>query len=195
MGGMNSKLGKNSQILVLGFENSGKTLLLKKLMDLKSSEIEENMIESTKAFDYVRIKVYNNSFDFWELGGSEISRIYWPTFYRNIKFGTVFYIINLLDINSHTNTLKELIVLANEEELKDAKFIIIFNLIFDGKSNLNNENSWKYFNELKDNIMDTLQECPIQDYELRFSHIIIDISKIKDKELKTVEFTNLFKIE
>jgi len=143
MGGMNSKLGKNSQILVLGFENSGKTLLLKKLMDLKSSEIEENMIESTKAFDYVRIKVYNNSFDFWELGGSEISRIYWPTFYRNIKFGTVFYIINLLDINSHTNTLKELIVLANEEELKDAKFIIIFNLIFDGKSNLNNENSWK----------------------------------------------------
>lgn len=194
MGGMNSNVGKNSQILVLGFERSGKTLLLKKLMELKSPEIEGNIIESTKAFDYVRIKIMNSFFDFWELGGSEISRIYWPTFYRNIKFGYVFYLINLVDFNSHTNTLKELLLLANEEELKQANFIVIFNIIFDGKNYKNNESTWKYFNEIKDELLETLKECPIHDFDLRFSHIVIDISKIKDKEIKTEELINLFKL-
>jgi len=193
MGGMNSNVGRNSQILVVGFEKSGKTLLLKKLLELKLPEVEGGQIESTKAFDYVRIKIINSFYDFWELGGSDISRLYWPTFYRNLKFGYVFYLINIFDTNSHSNTLKELLLLANEEELKQANFIVIFNIIVDGKNTQNSENTWKYANELKEQLLETIKECPIHDYDLRFTEILIDISKIKDKELKTEELINLFK--
>lgn len=194
MGGINSNIGRNSQILVVGFELSGKTLLLKKLIELKSGEIEGGSIESTKAFDYVRIKVNNTFYDFWELGGSEISRLYWPTFYRNLKFGFVFYLINLFDVNSHTNTLKELLLLANEEELKQANFVLIFNVIFDGKNFVNTESSWKYAFELKEQMLEGLKECPIHDYDLRISSVMIDVSKIKDKEMKTEELIGLFKM-
>lgn len=194
MGGINSNIGRNSQILVLGFEWSGKTLLLKKLMELKSSEIEGGNIESTKAFDYIRIKVNNNFYDFWELGGSEISRLYWPTFYRNLKFGYVFYLINTFDISSHSNTLKHFLLLVNEEELKQANFILIFNVIFDGKNFVNNESSWKYALELKEQILEQLKECPIHDYDLRVSSVLIDVSKIKDKEMKTEELISMFKM-
>jgi GTPase SAR1 family protein len=194
MGGINSNIGRNSQILVVGFERSGKTLLLKKLMELKSPEIEGGTIESTKAFDYIKIKINNNFYDFWELGGGEISRLYWPTFYRNLKFGFVFYLINIFDANTHFNSLKELLLLVNEEELKQANFILIFNVIFDGKNFANNESSWKYALELKEQMLEQLKESPIHDFDLRVGSVLIDVSKIKDKEMKTEELIGLFKM-
>jgi len=162
-------------------------------MELKDGEIEGGIVESTKAFDYVRIKVYHTFYDFWELGGSEISRLYWSTFYRNLKFGFVFYLINLFDVNSHSSTLKELLLLANEEELKQANFVIVFNVIFNGKSFVNNESSWKYALELKEQMLEALKECPIHDYNLRFSNVLIDVSKIKDKEMKTKDLLDCLK--
>lgn len=194
MGGINSNDSRNSQILVVGFERSGKSLLLKKLIEMKTPDLEGGTLESTKAFDYVRIKVGNTFYDFWELGGSDISRMYWPTFYQNLKFGFVFYMINIFDFSSHNNSLRELSILANEEELKQAKFIIIFNMILDEKNIQNNEAKIKYATEIRDGLITVLRESPIHDYDTRISSILIDISKLKEKETKTEEFLNLFKL-
>ena len=194
MGGVGSNLGKNSQILVVGFENSGKTLLIKKLIDLTNTENEDQSIQSTNAFDYVKIKIWNTYYDFWDLGGNDIARSYWTAFYRNLKFGFVFYLINIFDFDSHIESLKSLLILANEEELKQANFIIIFNVVIQGKKFPNNPATWKLAIDTKDKLMASLRENPIHDYDTRFTSILLDVSKIKDKEINTVDFIRRFNL-
>ena len=198
MGAYNSS-EENHQVLLVGFEKSGKSLFLKKLIDYRNTEEDTGTIlNSTMAFDYVRVKLDNTIYDVWELGGSEISRIYWPTFYRSLKFGTIFYCINIFDKENHLETLKQLIILTNEEELKNSKFFIIFNCPVNNANignlqGLNYEEKMKYANEIRISLINILREYPIYDYELRIKEIMVDISLIKEKEVKTEELLKLIK--
>ena len=92
--------------------------------------------------------------------------------------------------------MKQLLILANEEELKNSKFYIIFNVAIIGNlgnlQNLSNDEIWKMANELKISLMDVLIESPIYDYDFRIKEIMIDISKIKHKESKSEELLALF---
>lgn len=188
MGGMGSKID-SQQVLLVGLEKSGKSHFLKKLLDLKKKEVEDSYLEPTVGYNFVSINYNDTSFDIWDLGGDATSRYFWSTFYRNLKFTIVIYMINLYDTNSHNQTLKELLTLINQEELKQARFFIIFNLITDESKKLtfNDPAIMKENREIAEDLLSSLRECPVHDYDTRVFWDIIDISKMKEGENKTTE--------
>jgi GTPase SAR1 family protein len=121
MGGIHSTID-SQQVLVVGLEGSGKSLFVKKLIDMKKKEIENFDLHSTIGYNYIQINYGDAQFDIWDLGGDTITRAYWNTFYQNLKFTIVVYVINLFDQASHAASLKELLILVNQEELKPARF-------------------------------------------------------------------------
>jgi GTPase SAR1 family protein len=188
---------ERQQVLLLGLEKSGKTAFLKKLKDIKdkkgSNESkldlgEDNNDVDPKGFNLLEINNLNEgSYEIWDLGGDATTRQYWSTFYRKIQFNIVIFFIDLFNEKSHISALKELLILVNEEELKFARFFIIFNLICDEKNKLlfnEKYNEWKLLAESK---MEELRECPIHDYESRVDWGLFDISNLKDGENKTNE--------
>ncbi len=179
----------SQQVLVVGLEGSGKSMFVKKLIDLKKLEIETVDLQSTVGYNYITINYSDKQFDIWDLGGDAISRMYWPTFYQNLKFTTVVYIINIFDFESHATTLKELLILVNQEELKDARFFIVFNVKVDERKKLSSNDSVlaKECRETAESLLSDMRECPIHEYETRVFSDIIDVSKIKDGENKTKE--------
>jgi GTPase SAR1 family protein len=186
MGGIGSKFD-SQQILLVGLEKSGKSLFLKRLLELKK-EPEKANLESTNGYNYVNFQYNNIALDIWDLGGDFISRSYWPTFYRNIQFTIVIFIININDESTHMTALKELLILINQEEVKQAKFFIIFNTIMDDNLKMAvNEAEKKEYREKAEELMLILRECPIHDYDARVYWDIIDIMRMKDGENKTTE--------
>jgi GTPase SAR1 family protein len=189
MGNENSK--SNQQILLVGNEKAGKTLFLKKLMDMKKSDTENVVIDPTTAFNYINLSFNNISYDIWELGGDTISRLYWPTFYRNLKFDAVIFIINLSDKSSYTTAMKELLILVNQEELKDANLYVIFNIILNEDDKKKNwENELKDKSEIANNLMSDLRACSVHSFDTRIFWFIFDITKMKEGETKTTEMLN-----
>ena len=173
-------------VLLLGLEKSGKSLFLKKILELKKRDSEDIQLEATIGFNYIQVD-QGAKYDIWELGGDAISRSYWPTFYRNLKAYIVIFFINVYDKATHWAALKELIILINEEELKAAKFFIIFNIkIDDDDKKLSfNDNDMKEVLETVESLLYYLKECPIHDYDNRVTHFITDISKMKEGEHMT----------
>jgi len=188
MGGIRSKID-SQQVLIVGLQSSGKSLFLKKILELKKKETEDISLDSTVGYNYTTINYSDATFDIWDLGGDPICCSYWPTFYHNLKFTLVVFFINLNDVDSHCVALKELIVIINQEELKQARFFIVFNVISDEMKKMGNNElgSIKENKELAESLMADLRECPIHDYEARVLWDIIDVSKIKDGENKTTE--------
>ena len=78
----------------------------------KNNEAIECDIDQTIGFNLINYKYLDvYSFDIWEMGGDSVSRTYWPTFYRNLKIDIIVFMINLYDLKSHQESLKELLVL------------------------------------------------------------------------------------
>lgn len=188
MGG-NLSLIDSQQILVVGLEGSGKSLFVKKLIDFKKKEIENVDLNSTVGYNYIQVSYGMSTFDIWELGGDVISRAYWATFYQNLKFNIVVYVINIYDRDSHAVSLKELLTLVNQEELKAARFFILFNIKLDERLKLSYQEATliKECKDVAEGLLADLRECSIHDYDTRVFWDIIDISKIKDGENKTKE--------
>jgi GTPase SAR1 family protein len=188
MGGMGGKVD-SQQVLIVGLEKSGKSLFLKKLNQIKKNDTEEANLKPTIGYNFITISYNDTHFDVWDLGGDPTSRSFWSTFYRNLKFTIVVYIINLFDSNSHLASLRELLILINQEELKQARFFIIFNLSSDEakKITFNDPNVIKENREIAEDLLTGLRECPIHDYDTRVFWDIIDISKMKAGENKTDE--------
>jgi GTPase SAR1 family protein len=185
MGKVGSRI-ESQQILIVGLEKSGKSLFLKKLVEMKRKQTDDVNIETTIGYNYVNIIYSGVSCDVWDLGGDPISKSYWPTFYRNLKFSTVLFIIDIFSRDTLNLALKELLTLLNEEELKQARFFIIFNVLEDNtQKNLLSDLDKKEVNELCNDLINTLKECPIHDYETRVFNYILDISKMKEGETKT----------
>ena len=180
---MNSK-----QVLLLGLAGSGKTLLLKKLMDMKATDVVDVAIDSTLGFNNIELDLFNAKLTLWDLGGDQISRSYWPTFYRNLKVDIVIFVICLSDEDNLNKSLKELLNCINEEELKGAKFFVIFNYIVDEKDRKNFlETKYKEEFEKKELLIQEIKENVIHDIDNRMKHEIFDISKLKQGENKTNE--------
>ena len=188
MGSNNSSLNKY-QCLVAGLQRSGKTLFIKKLCEMgKNNEAIECDIDQTIGFNLINYKYLDvYSFDIWEMGGDSVSRTYWPTFYRNLKIDIIVFMINLYDLKSHQESLKELLVLINEEELKGAKFVVIFNCISKDTLIKNSSDSENEQKEIADSLVNFLRECPIHDYDNRVISSIFDVSKMKGGENNTID--------
>ena len=185
MGSNNSRLNKY-QCLVAGLQRSGKTLFIKKLCEMTNKELADSEMDQTIGYNLINFKYHDYTFDIWEIGGDSVSRTYWPTFYRNLKIDILVYMINLYDIKSHQESLKELLILINEEELKTAKFVVIFNSIIIDITKVNNDEE-NVEKEISDSLLNFLRECPIHDYDNRVISSIFDVSKMKDGENKTLD--------
>jgi GTPase SAR1 family protein len=184
MGNESSTVTK--QILVVGMERAGKSLFLKKLSDLKKSDSDSSSLEHTVAYNYVTYNYYKSAFNIWELGGDKISRSYWPTYYRNIKFLKVIFMIDIFDRSTHIEAIRELLVMINEEELKEAKFFIIFNIIAMERLTLM-ESEVKELQEVANNMMTDIRNALVHNFDTRVEWAVFDISKMKEGENKTVE--------
>lgn len=188
----NSNSDNSMVLLVFGLEKSGKSLFIKKLLELKKKEKELVPLEPTLGFNYVTLDYLGSNYHIWEVGGDVISRSYWQTFYRNLNVNVVIYIININDTDNHHLALKEFLILVNEEELKMSKFIIIFNLKIDSKIkrlNFTDQDKQEVKTRVEELIIQ-LKESPIHDYDNRVNYFIFDISKIKEGEHITTEMLN-----
>jgi GTPase SAR1 family protein len=189
MGNTNSDMSLVA--IIVGNEKAGKSLFLKKILELKKKEKETFGLEPTLGFNYVTIEYSNQSYHIWEFGGDPVSRSYWPSFYRNLSVNIVIYIINVFDTDNHQTSIKEFLYLVNEEELKIAKFSIIFNIKLEDRKKLNfTEQDLEEVKLKVDKLLTLIQESPIHDYDNRVSHFICDISKLKEGEFNTMKMLN-----
>lgn len=111
------------QVLLAGLDDAGKTTFL--LADVVKSV---QTIESTYGFNYQE-KVIGEVLrvGIWDLGGRESLRCLWPSFYRNIPFAAVIYLVNPWQEERLPEARRELQILTNEEELREAVFCILIN--------------------------------------------------------------------
>ena len=196
---MGSSLSKENcqQVILVGLEKSGKSFFMKKLSDIQQERLEkkhdlneDNVHEATRGFNILNMKWNEFHFDIWDLGGDPTTRTYWPTFYRKIQFNIVVFFIDLFNEKSHTTALKELLILVNQEELKLARFYIIFNLNCDEKKKLTVNDKSEEYREFAESRMEELRQCPIHDYESRVFWDVVDISNLKSGEIKTTDLLN-----
>lgn len=173
MGGIGSK-EDSQQVLFVGLRGSGKTLFLKKLMEINKKEKEEINLEPTLGYNFINLSEQNIPACIWDLGGDVHSIAYWPTFYRCIKFDLVVYFINLSDNQTQLDALRELLILLNEEELKSSRFYIIFNI---QSLHQTTDESIKEYSLVVEDIILMLKECPIHEFESRVEWEIMDIRK------------------
>ena len=80
--GNSSNSDKKIQVLILGLEQTGKSTLLKRIVDAARATREEFQIETTNGFNYVNRTLSNgNVFNIWDLGGDKVNKDFWPIFY------------------------------------------------------------------------------------------------------------------
>ena len=189
MGNTNSNLTYTA--IIVGLEKAGKSLLLKKILELKKKEKELINIEPTLGFNYVNIDFSNQFYYIWDLGGDSVSRSFWPTFYRSISVNIVIYVFNLYDKDNYITAVKEFVKLANEEELKSSSFFLIFNLIINENKRLSfNDNDMADINLKVDYILSLIRETPIHEFDNRTTYFVCNISKLKEGEFNTMKMLN-----
>ena len=172
--GNSSNSDKKIQVLILGLEQTGKSTLLKRIVDAARATREEFQIETTNGFNYVNRTLSNgNVFNIWDLGGDKVNKDFWPIFYRTLNVKLVIYVIELTEQETILTSLQDLVILMNEESLKEANFYIIFNCIMPKTQDFK-ESDFKKKVEL---IISRVKEYPIFRFNERLRYLIIDIKK------------------
>lgn len=166
-----------SRAMLLGFEKSGKSTFLKRLIESQVAQQVEPQIDTTNGFDYVQLKIQGQYLDIWDVGGDSVARKFWSTFYRTIKIDYIIYFIDINKKETHTQTLKELIKLTNEEDLKKTRICILFNCFLDKNIFLDDKMRKKYELDAK-KIIQELREFSIYKFDTRIIWILEDILKM-----------------
>ena len=172
--GNSSNSDKKIQVLILGLEQTGKSTLLKRIVDAARATREEFQIETTNGFNYVNRTLSNgNVFNIWDLGGDKVNKDFWPIFYRTLNVKLVIYVIELTEQETILTSLQDLVILMNEESLQEADVYIIFNCIMPKTQDFK-ESDFKKKVEL---IISRIKEYPIFRFNERLRYLIIDIKK------------------
>ena len=172
--GTSTSLSKRIQVIILGLDQTGKSTLLKRIVDAARATREEFQIETTNGFNYVNRTLSNgNVFNIWDLGGDKVNKDFWPIFYRTLNVKLVIYVIELTEQETILTSLQDLVILMNEESLKEANFYIIFNCIMPKTQDFK-ESDFKKKVEL---IISRIKEYPIFRFNERLRYLIIDIKK------------------
>ena len=174
MGASNSSSGAN-QVLLLGLEKTGKTTFLKQITETYTKEHKDVQLESTTGINFVSLEIHNTSYDFWDIGGDPISISFWPTLYRTIKVDRVLFFIDLSDQSTYSSSIRQLLKVINEEELKHASFFLIFNVTNDNEKPERNEINKKK----KELYEEKLKTLPLMNYESRVNSEILDVAQTK----------------
>lgn len=108
------------QILVLGLQSSGKTAFV-------YGDRFDNF-DPTTGFNYEERSLRGIlKVGMWDAGGKKSLRVLWPSFYRNINFSAIVFIIDADKDEYFPEARRELNILVNEEELRECAFLIVFN--------------------------------------------------------------------
>lgn len=178
-------------VLILGIEKAGKSLLLKKMLELKKKEKEMSNIEPTLGFNYVNLEFSNQNYNIMDLGGDSVSRSFWPTIYRSISVNIVIYVFNLFDTENYNQAIIEFVKLANEEELKSASLFLLFNVInYENKILLSNNEDVNDINLKVDYILSLIRDTPIYEFDNRTTYFVCNLSKLKEGEFNTMKMLN-----
>ena len=171
--GTSTSLSKRIQVIILGLDQTGKSTLLKRMVDSVRSIREDFQMESTNGFNYINLTITGNAYSIWDLGGDKVNKDFWPIFYRTLNVKLIIYVIELTEQDTMLSSLQNLIILMNEESLKESKFYIIFNCIMPNNQDFK-ESDFKKKVEL---IISRVKEYPIFRFNERLKYLIIDIKK------------------
>jgi small GTP-binding protein len=111
---------KNIRIVMLGLDAAGKTTILYKLkLGEKVSTVP------TIGFNVETVECKNINFTVWDVGGQDKIRQLWRHFFRDAK--AVIFVVDSSDKNRSEEAKEELNRLMQDEELKDAIFLVFAN--------------------------------------------------------------------
>lgn len=121
---MGNSLNKAPQILMVGPENSGKTTLL------FAESVEE--IRPTQGYNLVEKQFADansagRKLSIWDVSGKDILKPLWSSYYKNILFSGVIFVIDPDDNEKFDTAIRDLHFLTNEEELRDCAFLVLLN--------------------------------------------------------------------
>ena len=115
----NKLFTKDVKGLMLGLDGAGKTTIL---YNLKLNELTHTI--PTIGFNVETVSYRNLNLTIWDIGGQEKIRRLWRHYYDNIDM--LIYVVDANDIGRLDETRTELHSLANEDQLRDMKAILIY---------------------------------------------------------------------
>ncbi|CAI5758957.1 unnamed protein product [Candida verbasci] len=92
---------KEIRILTLGLDNSGKTTIIKKLLNE-----DTNIISPTMGFQINSVSYKDYTFNMWDIGGQTSLRTFWGNYFD--KTDLVIWVIDGLNIERLNESFKEL---------------------------------------------------------------------------------------
>lgn len=102
------ELSIEKSYLLLGCGSCGKSTLLHRFSTLNFKEkLEENSISPTNGFSVKQVKYKNALISFWELGGNEKIRKYWPRYVEKEIFDGLIYVVDASLIDNEGGGLSE----------------------------------------------------------------------------------------
>ncbi|KAH9363083.1 hypothetical protein HPB48_014135 [Haemaphysalis longicornis] len=111
------------RILVLGLDDAGKSSLL---LHLSRPDAASTRPPPTEGFNVVCINSENgSSLNFWELGGSETVRPYWPNFLHDT--GVLVYMVNSADTQRLRPAAHEFRRILQDERLRHVPILVLAN--------------------------------------------------------------------
>ena len=120
---------KNSKILILGLDNSGKTSIVLSLQK-KRNLLDYTSLEPTKRFDITELEDLNSKFQIWDFGGQEQYR---EDHVQNLnsyltEAKKIIYVIDIQDKKRYDKAITYLDKILNV--LKKKKLSIKFSIFF-----------------------------------------------------------------
>lgn len=112
---------KEVRILILGLDNGGKTTILYKLY------APDKIVRSlpTLGFNVEQVDFQGMTMSLWDLGGQTNMRPYWRCYLNNTT--AIIYVIDSCDTERIQLAKKELLLVLNEEEMKDVHLLVFAN--------------------------------------------------------------------
>merc|ERR1712159_663507 len=111
---------KDCRILMVGLDAAGKTTILYKL---RLGEVVTTI--PTIGFNVESVEYKNINFTVWDVGGQDKIRKLWRFYYQNTQ-GLIF-VIDSNDRDRIEDAREELMMMLNEEEMRDAVLLVFAN--------------------------------------------------------------------
>eukprot|EP00917_Polyrhabdina_sp_WS-2016_P011101 GHVP01024343.1.p1 GENE.GHVP01024343.1~~GHVP01024343.1.p1 ORF type:complete len:178 (-),score=28.65 GHVP01024343.1:91-624(-) len=108
------------RILILGLDNSGKSTVVKRLMN---EDIE--MVTPTFGFEIKTVLRDNRTLDIWDIGGQKSIRPYWQSCFDSTD--AVIWVVDSTDLSRIDSSKDELLSLMSQNRLRFTPLLILAN--------------------------------------------------------------------
>ncbi|RMY67971.1 hypothetical protein D0863_07431 [Hortaea werneckii] len=111
---------KEMRILMLGLDNSGKTTIVKRIMNEDVNSVSPTLGFIIKTIDYEGYKL-----NIWDVGGQKTLRTYWKNYFE--KTDTLIWVVDATDSERLEDCRAELKGLLLQERLMGASLLVFKN--------------------------------------------------------------------